>query len=43
MANLTLWEKRNIAWSEYAAVAIIEDILFFDHAKGKEETKADLT
>ena len=43
IANLTLKKKGNIVWSGHAAVGNIEDVLFFDHAKGKEETKADLT
>ena len=43
IANLTLKEKRNVVWSGHAAVANIEVIPFFCRAKGKEETKADLT
>ena len=43
VASLTLQEKMNIVWSGHAAVANIDDILFFYRAKGKEETKADLT
>ena len=43
MANLTLREERSIIWSGHAAVANIKDILFFNRAKGEEETKANLS